>query len=141
MDVEKTIEFLLNNQAGHDERLARIETTVDKLSVDVASLAVSVEALGGHVETLTVNVETLTGNVEALTGNVEALTTNMGALRANGATLHDSVKVLAVAVDKVTDSIVVVNRQSEARDKQLGERIDQLAIAIGEFVRNRPSAG
>ena len=32
MDVEKTIEFLLGQQAGHDERLAQLETKVTHLA-------------------------------------------------------------------------------------------------------------
>jgi septal ring factor EnvC (AmiA/AmiB activator) len=32
MDVEKTIQFLLDHQAGHDERLAKLETNVTRLA-------------------------------------------------------------------------------------------------------------
>jgi hypothetical protein len=32
MDAEKTIQFLLDQQAGHDERLAKLETNVTRLA-------------------------------------------------------------------------------------------------------------
>lgn len=45
MDVEKTIEFLLSNQAGHDERLTRLETVVGSLAGTVEKLADNVQRL------------------------------------------------------------------------------------------------
>ena len=33
--VERAIQFLLDNQAGHDGRLARLESTVQKMSEDL----------------------------------------------------------------------------------------------------------
>ena len=32
MDAEKTMQFLLDQQAGHDERLAKLETNVTRLA-------------------------------------------------------------------------------------------------------------
>jgi methyl-accepting chemotaxis protein len=52
MDVERTIEFLLSNQAKHDERLTRLETVVGSLAGSVNSLAGSVEKLADNVERL-----------------------------------------------------------------------------------------
>jgi methyl-accepting chemotaxis protein len=52
MDVERTIEFLLSNQAKHDERLTRLETVVGSLAGSVTSLAGSVEKLANKVERL-----------------------------------------------------------------------------------------
>ena len=52
MDVERTIEFLLNNQAKHDERLTRLETVVGSIAGSVQSLAGSVEKLADNVERL-----------------------------------------------------------------------------------------
>ena len=54
MDVEGTIEFLLSNQAKHEERLTRLETVV-------GSLAGSVNSLTGSVEKLAANPERLDG--------------------------------------------------------------------------------
>jgi len=60
MDVEKTIEFLLNNQAKHDERLTRPETVVGTLAGRVGSLAGSVDKLAGNIERLDEAMVTLT---------------------------------------------------------------------------------
>jgi methyl-accepting chemotaxis protein len=59
MDVEKTIEFLLNNQAKHDERLSRLETVVGTLAGSVGSLAGSLGSLAGSVDKLADNIERL----------------------------------------------------------------------------------
>src|SRR5579863_1769272 len=52
MDVEKTIESLLNNQAKHDERLTRLETVVSSLAGSVGSLVGSVDKLADNIERL-----------------------------------------------------------------------------------------
>ena len=52
MDVEKTIEFLINNQAKHEERLTRLETVVGTLAGSVGSLAGSVDKLADNIERL-----------------------------------------------------------------------------------------
>ena len=39
MDVEKTIEFLLANQAGHAERITRLENAYGQLTVSLKQLA------------------------------------------------------------------------------------------------------
>ena len=57
MDVQKTIEFLLENQAAHDERLARIEKAVVvliektiRLDEVMAKLAESLETVSRECE-------------------------------------------------------------------------------------------
>ena len=52
MNVEKTIEFLLSNQAKHDERLTRLETVVGSLAGGVEKLADNVERLDRALVTL-----------------------------------------------------------------------------------------
>jgi len=44
MDVERTIQFLLENQAGHDERLAKLETNVIRLAT-IAEMQIEAHAL------------------------------------------------------------------------------------------------
>ena len=57
MDVEKTIEFLLSNQAAHDERLGRLENIVANLENIVAKLAGSIESLVNTAESMAKNIE------------------------------------------------------------------------------------
>ncbi len=38
-EMQRTMQFLLDNQAGHDARLAEIEVKLDKLTDNVAALA------------------------------------------------------------------------------------------------------
>jgi hypothetical protein len=52
VNVEKTIEFLLSNQAKHDERLTRLETVVGSLAGSVEKLADNVEHLDDAMVTL-----------------------------------------------------------------------------------------
>ena len=106
MDVEKTIEFLLTNQAKHDERLERIEAAVDSLA-----------------------------------GSVGELTGNLGHLDGLMATLAESQIKVFQGMDQLTVRLSTIAQESVERDRQLGQRIESLASAIGEFVRNRPANG
>jgi hypothetical protein len=106
MDVEKTIEFLLTNQAKHDERLGRIEAAVDSLA----------------------------GSVGELTGKV-------GNLDGVMATLAESQIKVFQGMDLLTARLSTIAQESVERDRQLGQRIESLVSAIGEFVRNRPANG
>jgi len=44
-EIERTIEFLLNNQAAHDARLAELEAAVKSTNDSVKSLAEGIESL------------------------------------------------------------------------------------------------
>jgi outer membrane murein-binding lipoprotein Lpp len=113
VDVEKTIEFLLNNQAGHDERLTRLEIVVVSIAGKVESLAGKVDSLAGKVDSLAGSVEKLAGSVDSLVGSVEKL---------------------ADKVDRLDDAMVSL-AESEVRTNQ---RIDQLVSAIGAMIRPQP---
>jgi hypothetical protein len=92
MDVEKTIEFLIQNQAAHDERLTRLENVVG----------------------------TLADNVNRL---------------------DDVMVTLAESHIKLIERMDALAQQSVERDKRLGDCVDNLVSAIGEYVRNRPTTG
>ena len=64
--VERTIEFLLNNQAAHDARLAELENNLKEL-------AVSVRATDGAVKVLAERTEDLTESVEGLTSATQSM--------------------------------------------------------------------
>lgn len=51
--IERTIEFLVNNQAAHDARLAALGVTVNELAAAVKSTNDSVKNLSETVEDLT----------------------------------------------------------------------------------------
>lgn len=110
MDVEKTIEFLLANQARHE---ARYEERMGRLEAKVDSLAGSVGKLADHVVHLD-----------------DVMTT-----------LAESHIKLVQRMDQFTERLDTVAQQSNERDNLLGQRIDSLVSAIGEFIRNRPSTG
>ena len=76
MDVEKTIEFLLSNQAKHDERLTRLETVVGSLAGSVDKLADNIERLDEAMVTL---AESGVQRIGALT-NSECALTSLSAL-------------------------------------------------------------
>ena len=106
MDVEKTIEFLIQNQAAHDERLTRLEHTSQVLVSVVGTLSNSYVKLVEAMEILTTRMDTLTARVDTLTARVDTIA-----------------------------------QQSAERDRVLGERLDSLVSAIGEFIRNKPATG
>lgn len=51
-EMQRTIQFLLDNQATHDARLAEIETNLNKLSKEVSALSKEVSALANSQQEL-----------------------------------------------------------------------------------------
>ena len=51
-EVERAIEFLLNNQAQHDARLGRLETIVIELAENQKALSANMETLSANMETM-----------------------------------------------------------------------------------------
>ena len=58
-EVERAIEFLLNNQAQHDARLGRLETIVIELAENQKAMSANMETLSANMETLSANMETM----------------------------------------------------------------------------------
>jgi len=80
MDVEKTIEFLLNNQAKHDERLTRLETVVGSLAGSVDKLADNIERLDEAMVTLAESGVQTNRRIDQLGMRVDQLVSAMGAM-------------------------------------------------------------
>ena len=59
--VERAIQFLLDNQAGHDGRLAQLENTVHELSITVEKMS---EDLYGGLQQMHEGLQALTGVAE-----------------------------------------------------------------------------
>ena len=104
MDVERTIEFLLNNQAKHDERLTRLETIV-------VSLAGSVERLTGIVEKLADNVERLDGVMVTLAENAVQTNRRIDQLAESGAQADRRIDQLGTRVDELVSAVGAMIRQ------------------------------
>ena len=51
-EVERAIEFLLNNQAQHDARLGRLETIVIELAENQKAMSANMETLSANMETM-----------------------------------------------------------------------------------------
>jgi phage shock protein A len=80
MDVEKTIEFLLSNQAKHDERLTRLETVVGSLAGSVDKLADNIERLDEAMVTLAESGVQSNRRIDQLGMRVDQLVSAMGAM-------------------------------------------------------------
>ena len=80
MDVEKTIEFLLSNQAKHDERLTRLETVVGTLAGNVDKLAGNIERLDEAMVTLAESGVQTNRRIDQLGMRVDHLVSAMGAM-------------------------------------------------------------
>jgi ribosomal protein L1 len=80
VDVEKTIEFLLNNQAKHDERLTRLEMVVGSLAGSVEKLADNVERLDEAMVTLIESGVKTNERIDQLGIRVDQMVSAMGAL-------------------------------------------------------------
>ena len=80
MNVEKTIEFLLSNQAKPDERLTRLETVVGSLAGGVEKLADNVERLDRALVTLAESGVQTNQGIDQLGRRVGQLVSAMGAM-------------------------------------------------------------
>jgi uncharacterized coiled-coil protein SlyX len=80
MDVEKTIEFLLSNQAVHDERLGRLETVVVSLA----------------------------GTVEKMADNIHRLDEAMVSLAESGIRTNQRIDQLGVRVDQFVSAVAAM---------------------------------
>ena len=80
MDIEKTIEFLLSNQAKHDERLTRLEAVVGSLAGSVEKLADNVERLDEVMVTLAKSGVQTNRRIDQLGVRVDQLVGAMGTL-------------------------------------------------------------
>jgi chaperonin cofactor prefoldin len=56
-------------------------------------------------------------------------------------TLTNRVDTLTQRMDTMAVRLETVAQQSADGDRRLGERIESLVSAIGEFIRNRPATG
>lgn len=80
MDVEKTIEFLLSNQAKHDERLTRLEIVVISLAGSMEKPADNVERLDEAMVSLAESGIKADQRVDKLGHRVGQLVSAVGAL-------------------------------------------------------------
>ena len=65
-EVERAIEFLLNNQAQHDARLGRLENIVADLAENQKVLSATVDSLSATVDSLSATVDRLSANMDAM---------------------------------------------------------------------------
>ena len=111
MDVEKTIEFLLNNQAAADARLSRIEAIV-------AANTAFVEA---HVADVAADNKVIKDLVASNARDIRDLASLVGTLAQS---MIDSGKRFDEQHRKLVE-----------QDRKLGQRIDALVSGVGEFIR------
>ena len=107
MDVEKTIEFLLNNQAAADVRLSRLEAIVAANSADIKELKDLVAANSADNKVIK----------ELVVSNTK------------------DIKDLASMVGTLAQSMMESGKRFDEQDRKLGVRIDSLASGFGEFIR------
>ena len=76
--IERAIQFLLDNQAGHDARLARLEETMQKMGETVDKLGEKVDKSGGTVDklggTVSLMSEDLYGGLGQMHEGIDKLT-------------------------------------------------------------------
>ena len=80
MDTKKTIEFLLSNQAAHDERLTRLEHVVGSLAGSVDKLADNVERLDVVMVTLAESGVQTNHRIDQLAVRMDQLVSAVGAI-------------------------------------------------------------
>ena len=81
-EVERAIEFLLNNQAQHDARLGRLENIVADLAENQKVLSATVDSLSATVDRLSANMDAMVLEVrEGLGSIMEVAKQTMDAVR------------------------------------------------------------
>ena len=104
MDVERTIEFLLNNQAKHDERLTRLETIV-------VSLAAASRGSRASSRSSSDNVERLDGVMVTLAENAVQTNRRIDQLAESGAQADRRIDQLGTRVDQLVSAVGAMIRQ------------------------------
>jgi hypothetical protein len=62
-EMQRTMQFLLENQAAHDARLAKIEEAVDKLSVSTATLVETQREMQADMRIMQDDMRAIFGNM------------------------------------------------------------------------------
>lgn len=60
-EMQRTMQFLLENQAAHDARLAEIEIKLDKLSIQTSVLANTQQEMQGVIQAMQGVIQTMQG--------------------------------------------------------------------------------
>ena len=109
MDVEKTIQFLIENAAQHDARLSALEAGLLQNNTTLGTMMEVVKHVGEHVEQLAVSIDELRDT------SVDAL-----------AERHE-----------LREIIRNTELRGAAERKQLGERLDRIATQLTEAIGKR----
>jgi methyl-accepting chemotaxis protein len=83
----------------------------------------------------------LTNRVDTLTQRMDTLADRLDTMADRLDTMADRLDTMADRLDTMAVRLETVAQQSADGDRRLGERIESLVSAIGEFIRNRPATG
>jgi hypothetical protein len=97
-EMQRTMQFLLDNQAGHDARLAEIELKLDKL----------------------------TQNVSLLTNNVSSLTENLSSLANTQQEMQEGMLILHREFIGGMEKVLAASDRMEATVRQMGAAVVQV---------------
>ena len=111
-EMQRTMQFVLHQQAQFAADSARTETFIEQLGVKVDRVTGEVSRLAESVGNLDVKVDQVTGAVLDLTSVVERVV--------------DSVSQLAAAQQRTDEQLKATDRQLEETDRQLKETDRQL---------------
>jgi chromosome segregation ATPase len=67
-EMQRTMQFLLENQAAHDARLASIEINIDKLSIQTSALARTQQEMQGVMQSMQEGMQALQGVIQSMQG-------------------------------------------------------------------------
>ena len=67
-EMQRTMQFLLENQATHDARLAAIEINLDKVSVQISDLARTQQALAGTQQGMQEVMQSMQEGMQSMQG-------------------------------------------------------------------------
>ena len=103
MDVEKTVEFILNQQAQFVVRLDRVEAQVEALAGQTQGLIRVVAEQQNQITTILGILGTLTQQMATLTQRMDTLTQRMDTLTQRVDTLTQRVDTLTQRVDTLAE--------------------------------------
>ena len=151
MDVEATIQFLLQQQAAAEARWAESETRTDRWKADfetkMTALATRMDGIAAHVDGLATRMDGIAAHVDGLATRVEGIATQVEGITAQ-------VNIIATQIVKLNNSQVAIQEtqfkqleminaltdaqvQQASRSKEIDERLNALIAIVDDMIRRK----
>ncbi len=105
MDVEKTVQFLLEQQAASAARMGELHTIVEQMALNQVALGKAQTRFDANMRAMQATTTDLQGNMRDLQGNMRDLQGNMRELQERQKRTDETVDRLGIRVDQLVQAL------------------------------------